>query len=350
MTKATTQKKPQKTADITKKKPPEKPQTMADLLKSDSVKPPKKGAIVDAKVIKLSKKGVIFDIGWKSYAVLGKLETAQLNSYLPYLSKSDTVPVKIVVEESKDGYPVVSMQSFFNKGKWDIIEEKFKKEQEIEVVCGDFGKGGVFVDFMGIRGVIPKIQLTEEYIHHPEKIQGQKITVKILEVDQKKNRLVVSQKASELKISYKEIKDAFDKIKEGKKYTVKVIGFSEFGAFCELNKIEGLIHISEISWEKVTDPKKYLTVSQEVNVIVVEKNISNMKLNLSIKRLQQDPWLTIAEKYPADKEIYGEVIRKEKYGYIVRLEPGIEGLIHKSKLTETEDVDIGKKIRVYLEK
>src|SRR3989338_8788411 len=241
------------------------PKTMAELLATSSITPPKKGVIVNAKVIKLSKTGVLFDIGWKSYAVLGKLETAQLNSYLPYLNKSDSVPVKIVVEESKDGYPVVSMQAFFNKGKWDIIEEKFKKEEEIEVFCGDFGKGGVFVDFMGIRGVIPKIQLTEEYIHHPEKLTGQKLTVKILEVDQKKNRLVVSQKASELKISYKEIKDAFDKIEEGKKYTAKVIGFSEFGAFCELNKIEGLIHISEISWEKVTDPKKYLTVSQEVN-------------------------------------------------------------------------------------
>ncbi len=335
-----------------KEKTPKKVLSMEELLRQNPITPPKKGKIIDAKIIELSKKGILFDIGWKSYAVLGNIEAQQLGTYLPYLKDGDIVPVKIVVEEAKDGFPVVSMQSFFEKGKWNILETKFKSEEEIEVMCGEYGKGGVFIDFMGIRGVIPKIQITEEYIRNPEKLIGQKIKVKVLEVDREKNRLVVSQKASVLGISYKEITGKFNEIKEGEIYKAKVIGFSDFGVFCEVNMIEGLIHISEISWEKVVDPKKYFKVGKTIDVVVVEKNPENLKLNLSIKRLAHDPWIGIEARYPMDKVIQGEIVRKEKYGYIVRLEPGVEGLIHVSKVTgaEGENLDIDKNVPVYIEK
>lgn len=324
--------------------------TMDDLLGKFNIEPPKKGTIINAKVIEINKKGMTFDIGWKSFAVLGSLEAQELNSYLPYLHQGDSVPVKVVVEEAKDGFPVVSMRSFFEKGKWDILEEKHESEHEIEVVAGEYGKGGVFVEFMGIRGVIPKIQLTEELNKNPEALIGQKVKVKVLEVDREKNRLVVSQKASALNISYKDIKKKFDAIKVGDKHTAKIIGFSDFGAFCEVNEIEGLIHISEISWQKVSDPRKHLKVGDTVNVVVVEKNEDNLKLNLSIKRLEQDPWQDIEKRYPKDKELRGEIIRKERYGYIVRLEPGVEGLIHISKLDGVGELEIGKEMTVYLEK
>ena len=327
-----------------------KPQTMDDLLKQQPFNPPKKGAQIDAKIVNLSKKGILFDIGWKSYAVLGNLESQELSSYLPYLKEGDSVPVKVVVEEAKEGYPVVSMKAFFNKGKWNILEEKYKNEEEIDVICGEYGKGGIYIEFMGIRGVIPKIQLTEEFIREPGKLEGSKVRVKVLEVDREKNRLVVSQKASALGISYKDLQADFEKIIVGKQYTAKIIGFSDFGVFCEVNKIEGLIHISEISWQKVTNPKKHLKVGDEVEVIVVEKNPENLKLNLSIKRLEKDPWEDVEARYPADKEIKGEVVRKERYGYIVRLEPGIEGLIHISKVTGVEEIKLGTEISMYIEK
>lgn len=323
---------------------------MDALLKKTTLNPPKKGQEINAKIISLARREVLFDIGWKSYAILGDEETKQLSTYMPYLKVGDTMKVKIVVEESKEGYPVVSMRKFFEKGKWDILKEKQKKEELVDVVCGEYGKGGVFVDFMGIRGVIPKIQLNEEYIDKPDKLYGQKVKVKILEVDREKNRLVVSQKAVTQKISYKKIKEEFEKIELNKPYKAKVIGFSEFGVFCEIGSIEGLIHISEISWEKVSDPSKYLSVGQYVDVVATEKNESNFKLNLSIKRLIHDPWEDIENKYPKDKEISGEIIRKERYGYIVRLEPGIEGLIHVSKIPQGTEYEIGKKVHVYIEK
>jgi ribosomal protein S1 len=325
--------------------------SMEDLLRKQSFRPPKKGQEVEAKIIFISKRRLLFDIGWKSYAALGELETKELTTYLPYLKVGDKIRAKVVVEESKDGFPVVSMRKFFEKGKWEILGRKQKNEEEINVLAGEYGKGGVFVDFMGIRGVIPKIQLTEEYINNPEKIKGQKIKVKVLEVDQRKNRLVVSQRAVALGISYKKMKEKFDKIKIGEKCKASVIGFSEFGVFCEVDKIiEGLIHISEISWEKVTDPIQHVKVGDELDVIVTEKNETNLKLNLSIKRLTSDPWENIEKKYPRDKEIEGTVMRKERYGYIIKFEPGVEGLLHVSKLSNDKELKNGETIKLFVEK
>jgi len=323
---------------------------MFNLLKKRSPQKIKKNQEIEAKIVSLSKKGVMFDIGAKAYAMLGSAEVKEISTYLPYLKIGNVVKVKIIAPEARDGFPVVSMQNFFQKGKWEILKEKKEKEEEMEVLCGEYGKGGVFVDFMGIRGVIPKIQLTDNYINNPEKLENQKIKVKILEVDEGKNRLVVSQKAAALKISQKELRANFEKIIEGNKYKAKVLGVSGFGIFCEVEGVEGLIHISEISWEKVINASSYVKVGDEIDVLVVEKNPTDLKLNLSIKRLQFDPWSDIENKYPKDKEIIGEVIRKEKYGYFVRLEPGVEGLIHISKLTGEENLKIGEKVKVFIER
>lgn len=310
----------------------------------------KKGEEVLATIVSISKKNALFDIGAKAYAVLGDRELKEISTYLPYLKAGDKIQTRIISEESREGFPVLSMQNFFNKGKWEILQKKREKEDEIEVICGEYGKGGVFIDFMGIRGVIPKIQLTYDYLEHPEKLQGQKIKVRVLEVDQAKNRLVVSQKASVLNISQKDQRVRFDKIKIGGKYKAKVLGVSEFGVFCEVEGIEGLIHISEISWEKVTGMSEFAKPGQTIEVVVVEKNKEDLKLNLSIKRLSHDPWQEIEKKYPTDKEVDGEVIRKERYGYFIRLEPGIEGLIHVSKLTGEEELKVGQKIRTFIER
>jgi len=323
---------------------------MEELLKKHKPQKIKKGAELQAKIISISKRNIVFDIGAKAYAVLGDREIDEISTYLPYLNNGDIVSAKIISEESKNGYPVISLQKFFEKGKWDILKIKKEKEEEIEVVCGEYGKGGVFIDFMGIRGVIPKIQLTIDYINNPEKLTNQKIKVKILEVDKEKNRLVVSQKASALKISQKDLKEKFDKIKEGEKYKAKVLGVSDFGAFCEVDGVEGLVHISEISWEKVINPSEYIRSGETIDVVVVEKNPNDLKLNLSLKRLINDPWNTIEEKYTKDKEFEGEIVRKEKYGYFVKLEPGIEGLIHISKLTGQEDFKLGQKIKTFIER
>ena len=327
------------------------PSSMEELLKTVGKLPRvRKGDIIEAKVISLSKKEMLFDLGWKTNAILISPETKELPTFIPYLKVGQTLPVRVINVEAKAGFPVVSLQNFFEKGKWQILEECFKKEELIKVTVLGSGKGGLFIEVMGIRGVIPKIQLTQDFLQHPEKLYGQKVEVKILEVDRAKNRLVVSQKAAALGITQEKLNKTFKKIKEGEVYEARIIGFSDFGIFCEVEGIEGLIHISEISWKKVSDPRQYAKEGDKVEVMVLQKNERDYKLTLSLKRLLKDPWSEIDEKYPKDKEVEGEVIRKEPYGFFVRLEPGIEGLIHNSKVTAETDIKIGKKIKTYVER
>lgn len=323
---------------------------MEALLQNQAVSNIQKGKEMDARILTLSKKNVLFDVGAKAHAVLGEKELKEITTYLPYLKEGDKVHVRIISEESREGFPVVSMRTFFEKGKWEILQEKKKNEEDIDVICGEYGKGGVFVDFMGIRGVIPKIQLTTDFLDDPSKLEGQRIKVKVLEVDEEKNRLVVSQKAAVLNISQKDLKERFDKIKLDEEYEATVLGVSEFGIFCEVNGVEGLVHISEISWEKVTNASVYVKQGEKIKVLVVEKNEDDLKLNLSIKRLENDPWKEIEEKYPKEKEHTGEIVRKERYGYFVRLEPGVEGLIHVSKLSGQEEFKMGDKVKVFIER
>ncbi|MFO0703442.1 MAG: S1 RNA-binding domain-containing protein [Patescibacteria group bacterium] len=325
---------------------------MADLLKKSEKKvvPLQKNADVEAKIVALSKNSAWFDVGGKALAVLGDKETKELGAYLPYLKAGETIKVRIISPESREGYPVVSLSRFFDGGKWKILLDKKSSEEPIDVSCGEYGKGGLFVDFMGVRGVIPKIQLLPEFMDSPEKLTGQRIKVKVLEVDEQKNRLVVSQKAVMSKFSNKDLAKQFAEIEVGKTYDAHVLGTSEFGIFCEVNGVEGLVHISEISWEKVTNASSFVRSGETIKVYVVEKNEADMKLNLSLKRLSHDPWSEIEEKYPKDKLLEGEVVRQERYGYFVRLAPGVEGLIHISKLKGSETFEVGQKVQVYVER
>jgi small subunit ribosomal protein S1 len=342
---------PKKTTPTKSKPKTSSASNMEELLKKVGKLPQvRRGDIINGKVITLSKKEMLFDIGWKTSATLIAPETKELPTFIPYLKLGQTLPVRIVNVEARAGFPVVSLQNFFEKGKWQILEECFQKEELIKVKVLGSGKGGLFIEVMGIRGVIPKIQLTQEFLQHPNKLYRQKVEVKILEVDRNKNRLVVSQKAAALGITQEKLDKIFNKIKEGETYPARIIGFSDFGIFCEVEGIEGLIHISEISWKKVSDPRKYAKENEKIKVMVLQKNERDYKLTLSLKRLQKDPWYEIEKKYPKDKEIMGEVIRKEPYGYFVRLEPGVEGLIHNSKITSETEIKVGKKIQTYVER
>lgn len=325
---------------------------MSELLKDSDTKavPLQKNLDVEAKIVALSKNSAWFDVGGKALAVLGDKETKELGAYLPYIKIGETIKVRIISPESRDGYPVVSLSRFFDGGKWKILLDKKASEEPIDVVCGEYGKGGLFVDFMGVRGVIPKIQLLPEFMDSPDKLSGQRIKVKVLEVDEQKNRLVVSQKAVMSKFSNKDLAKQFGDIEVGKTYDAHVLGTSEFGIFCEVLGVEGLVHISEISWEKVTNASSFVRSGETIKVYVVEKNETDMKLNLSLKRLTPDPWSEIEEKYPKDKLLEGEVVRQERYGYFVRLAPGVEGLIHISKLKGSETFEVGQKVQVYVER
>lgn len=332
--------------------PPTKASVMDQLLKDTPKSGPslQKNTEIEATIVSISKNSAWFDVGGKALAILGERETKEISTYVPYLTVGEKITARIISPENRDGHPVVSLARFFDTGRWKILSDKKAAEEPIEVVCGDYGKGGVFVDFMGVRGVIPKIQLLPEHMESPEKLSGQKIKVRVLEVDELKNRLVVSQKAVTSSLSSRDLEKRFDAIEVGQSYDAQVLGTSEFGIFCEVNGVEGLVHISEISWEKVADAGLFVKPGQTIKAFVVEKNVNDMKLNLSIKRLTPDPWSDIEQKYPKDKLLEGEIVRQERYGYFVRLAPGVEGLVHISKLRGSENLKVGQGVQVFVER
>lgn len=236
-------------------------------------------------------------------------------------------------------------------GSWDKLEEAQEGEVDIEVVCGEFAKkSGVFIQFGGIVGVIPQGQLNENARSNPESLTGQKITVRIVEVDRTQNRLIASQIIAEGGLTRQELEEKLDTFHEGEIRKATVTGFSNYGVFCEINGVNGLIHIAQISWERVSDPNQQFTIGQEVDVSVMGKNRTGSGLDLSIKRLLPDPWETIETDYAVGSPVTGEVVEHREYGYIIRFAPGIEGLLYKDNLPDNIVIPVGTTVVGSIEK
>jgi len=198
--------------------------------------------------------------------------------------------------------------------------------------------------------------MSKKLISNLDSLAGQRVEVLVVEIDQRKNRLVFSERRVSEAAEIKAIDDVLAKITKGNEiYEGKVITLTKFGAFVEIKvqgvksqvALEGLVHVSEISWEKTKDPKDVLAVGDTVKVKVLESKEG--KLSLSIKQAQDDPWKTIADKYKADSKIKGKVTRKTDFGAFVGLEPGVEGLIHLTKIPPGTKMDIGQEINCYVE-
>jgi len=213
---------------------------------------------------------------------------------------------------------------------------------------------------MGVRGFIPSSQFGHRFLGKLKELQNRVFKAKVIEVDQEKNRLIFSEKAVSEMALLAQKKKVLKKVKAQGIYEGIVSGIMPFGIFVRVpitiaksSKeevfLEGLVHISEVSWEKVNDLNKLFHPGQKVKVKVLNIDEKLAKLNLSIKQLSSDPWLTLVKKYSKDKKAEGEVIRLVSFGAFVQLEPGIEGLIHISKIPADYDIKVGKKVNVYIE-
>lgn len=231
-----------------------------------------------------------------------------------------------------------------------MLAEKKKSGDDIEVTALEVSKGGLLVDWQNLRGFIPATQLDSAFSSNPAVLIGKKVKVKVLEIDPSINRLVLSQKAASLGISPDVLKDKLAKIKINNTLKGIISGIAPFGLFIDIDGLEGLVHISEIAWEKVENPNELYKVGEKTEVVVLEVNKDEGKLNLSIKRLTPDPWKNILDRYPVDSTINGKVVRIAPYGAFINLETGIEGLIHISKIPGGSEPKVGDKVECIVEK
>lgn len=332
--------------------------TMEDLLKEEGkeVVGFKKGQEVKGKITAIKNKVIYIDIGGKTDAVVTGKEFEFVKDYIADLKVGDEIEVQVRQPESDKGQILVSIRGAASGYGWNYFSEKEKSEGEVTVFAKELNRGGaVVIAPFGFFGFIPGSQIGSKYDGEPDKMIGKKIKTKVLEVDQSKNRLVFSERLVSEPAKVGEEVSAIENLKVDDIFEAEVMRVEPFGIFVKIDfdgkgnklSLEGLVHISEISWEKVNDVSQIFKAKDKIKVKLINKE--DGRLQFSVKRLQDDPWEKIESKYPKEKEFEGEVVRTANFGALVRLEVGVEGLIHISKLVGGVAVKEGDKVNVYIE-
>jgi len=307
----------------------------------------KPGEIVEGTVVSVTYKEALIDVGAKSEGIISSASFEENDKSFRALKQGDTVTATVVQAENDQGYLVLSMKKAEKDKKWKDLEEALKSGATFEVKVIEYNKGGLLVDCVGLRGFVPLSHLDKGHFAKDdakfaagseaelkEKLQvlaGTVLNVKVIEVDQEKNRLVLSEKDAKPGLDPKDLQKKLEKISEGQVLEGMVTGIMPFGVFVDIDGLDGLVHISEIAWEKVTHPSKYFSVGDKtkVHVLGIEKDTG--KLALSVKRLTPNPWEGVEERYPIGSKVKGVVSKVVPFGAFVNLEKGLDGLIHVSE-------------------
>jgi small subunit ribosomal protein S1 len=310
------------------------------------------GDIIDGVVVRVDPDEVLVDVGSKSEGVISSRELGTREAGTPDLHSGDHIKVFVLQPENEDGNVVLSLRRARAESVWVKAQEQQATGEMMDAEVREQNKGGLIVNILGLRGFLPTSQVSRSHSSNLQELVGQRIGVKILEVNRKRNRLIVSQKAAFDEDRARQRGELFDKLKIGDEIEGKVSGLTTYGAFVNLGAADGLIHISELSWDRVANVADVLTVGQDVRVKVIKLDPDTSRISLSLRQLGQDPWDHIEKRFPPGAIVEGEVTKIKKYGAFLQIGDGIEGLLHISELAwehveHTEDVvQVGQHLRV----
>lgn len=312
--------------------------TMDDLLAQYEVAALKSGDVVEATITSIKKHEIWLDLGPRGIGVVMRREIGGQK-----LEVGQTVSASVVDPEMEEGYALLSLRKAVKDRGWDELARIAEAEESIEVTAYDANRGGLLIELEGIRGFMPVSQLSadhyprvsgadkDEILQKLHALVNKPLRVRILDASRKDNKLIFSEKAA--------IKDdmqaRFAELSVGDVVEGTVTGVIDFGAFVNVDGIEGLIHISEISWERVEDPRKYVKNGEVIKakVIAIDKD----RLSLSIKQLTEDPWLTDVDQFKNGQIVDGTITRITPFGAFVQLTPAVEALVHVSEIANGED-------------
>lgn len=319
----------------------------------------KRGQKVEGTVTTISKKMVLIDIGAKTEGVVSGEDLAEAYDVLKELKEGEKVSAYVKFPENDQGQIILTLKQAADENRWYKFKKIMDEEKEVEVTGLEVNKGGMVVKIGDIRGFVPTSQFGEKFLGNMDDLLNKNFKVRVIEVDKDQNRLIFSEKlVSDFEALAKK-GEALEMVSEGDKFEGTVSGIMPFGVFVTVNvpmkgtdeiaKVEGLIHISEISWEKVEDPNVMFKVGQEVAVQVIGIDKAVGKLNLSIKQMSGDPWSDIETKFAIGTKHSGKVFRIAPYGIFVNFDKGIDGLIHISKKPADKEFKVGDKVEVFVE-
>lgn len=317
--------------------------TMDDLLASEDValKQLTQGEVIEGTVISIRKHEVLVDLGPHGVGMVPRREVG----FSRALSEGDAVSASIVDTELENGYALLSLRKAAKDKGWDELALKMESGEIIDVAPYDANRGGLLVEYDGVRGFLPVSQLSAE--HYPrvgsndkdeilQRLNGlinQPMKVRILDADRKANKLIFSEKEA-----VKEgLAARFEKLAIGDSVKGVATGVVDYGIFVNVEGIEGLVHISEISWERVNNPSDYVKVGQTIDakIIAIDKD----RLSLSMKQLTEDPWMSEVDQFKPGDDVEGTVTRITPFGAFVQISPAVEALVHVSELGDGDSAD-----------
>jgi Ribosomal protein S1 len=319
-----------------------------------SMKMIKKGEIVKGKVIRVTDDEAIVNIGYMSDGILPKKEISEDMEQNPkdVLKENDEIYVYISDMNDGEGNVVLSKKVADREKAWDELEDSFKNNIALNVVVKEVVKGGVISYIKGIRAFIPASQLSTTFIENLNEFTGKTLNVKVIELDSDKQRVILSRKEVEKEELGVKKEELWNSIKPGEKRTGLVSRLAKFGAFVDLGGLDGLIHISELSWKRVNDPSEVVSVGDTVEVYVLSVDKDKNKISLALKDASGNPWGNVVKKYKIGDVLDGSVSKFLSFGAFVEIEPGVEGLVHISEISQEriakpDDVlSIGQKVKV----
>ncbi len=298
---------------------------------------PKRGQIIDGKVIRIYDDMILVDIGAKRDAIIPKNDLNKLDaSFLENISIGDHVPVYIFFTGAGDDDLLVSLDKGLTLEDWDQAQEHLKDNSLVEIQVAGYNGGGLLVEFNRLEGFIPNSHLTaiprgsspQKKDNIKSKMIGTSLQAKILEVDQKRGRLLFSERNA-----YQELRQRrLDQLEKGQVLLGRVVNIVDFGAFIDLDGIDGLIHISELAWERVDHPSELLSIGDQVEVEVMDIDVERERVSLSRKPLLPNPWEQLLEQYKVGDLVEGEVTNVRDFGAFVQIEEGVVGLVHVSEI------------------
>src|SRR5215212_7995064 len=295
------------------------------------------GEIVKGRVIKVTPSDVVVDIGYKSEGLLPVGEVTGYDGQVR-VKRGDEIEVFIERFEEPSGYVMLSREKAARMRIWDDIEAAYKADQPISGRVIDRVKGGLSVDVGGVKAFLPGSLIDTKPVKNLDALRGHEYRFKIVSFDKKRSNIVLSRKAI-VEVEQVAAKAAtFGRLKEGELTHGIVKNITDYGVFVDLGGVDGLLHITDISWGRVNHPSEYFNVGDEIEVVVLKFDSGSERVSLGYKQKSPDPWSDVHERYPLGSRVKGKVVSLTDYGAFVELEEGVEGLIHVSEMSWTKKI------------
>jgi small subunit ribosomal protein S1 len=300
-----------------------------------TIKPFEEGDVVSGEVVRIDKDEVLVDIGYKSEGVIPSNELSIRRSVDPSeeVSLGEQVDALVLTKEDQEGRLVLSKKRARFEKAWRKIERAAETGEPIEGVVIEVVKGGLILD-LGVRGFLPASLVDIRRVHDLDEFRGQTLECRVIELNRSRNNVVLSRRAV-LEEERKEVRDQIlGRLQPGMVVEGKISNIVDFGAFVDLDGIDGLIHISELSWSHVNHPSEVLSVGETVRVKVLDIDRDRQRISLGLKQTQEDPWTRVLNEYKQGDALEGKVTKVVAFGAFVEIVPGVEGLVHISELAD----------------